>query len=146
MLFTMLLILHVLVAFALVMSILLQSSQGGGLSGAFGGSGNQTLFGGRGAATFLGRATTYLGAGFLVLSFALAIVQTHRGGGTAASRNIIQETMMPKSSGSGAGNAGAPASGGDAGQPGQPVQAPGAAAPGDLPAGSPAPAGTPSGK
>jgi preprotein translocase subunit SecG len=142
MLFTFLLILHILVAFALVMSILLQSSQGGGMSSAFGGSGNQTLFGGRGAATFLSRATTYLGAGFLALSFVLAIVQTHRSGRAAASRNIIQETMMPKSSGSGAGDAAPQGSGGNTGQP---VQEPDAGAPGDLPGGSPAPAGGPSG-
>jgi preprotein translocase subunit SecG len=143
MLFTLLLILHVFVAFALVMSILLQTSTGGGMSGAFGGSGNQTLFGGRGAATFLSRATTYLGAGFLALSFVLAIAQTHRGGRTASSRNIIQETMMPKG-GSGASDASAPAA--PAEGAGQPVQEPDAAAPGDLPLGSPAPAGAPSGK
>jgi preprotein translocase subunit SecG len=142
MLFTLLLILHVLVAFALVMSILLQTSTGGGMGGAFGGSGNQTLFGGRGAATFLSRATTYLGAGFLALSFVLAIAQSHRGGGTAASRNIIQETMMPKSGEAGAGNATAPVSGEGAGQP---VEEPAAGAPGELPAGTPAPAAVPSG-
>lgn len=97
MIFTLLLILHVIVALVLVMSILLQSGQSGGLSGAFGG-GNQTLFGGRGAATFLTKATTYFGAGFLVVSFLLAMVQSHRSGvATEASRNIIQEQMAPRS-------------------------------------------------
>ena len=78
---------------------------------------------------------------FVALLALYAIVQTHRSGGTAASRNIIQETMMPKSSGSGAGDAAPQGSGGDMGQP---VQEPDGA-PGDLPGGSPVPAGEPSG-
>ena len=95
--FTILLILHIIVAGLLVLSILLQSGQAGGLSGAFGGGGgSQTLFGGRGASTFLTKATAYLAAGFLVVSFLLAFVQTHRS--TAQSvggRNIIRQELAP---------------------------------------------------
>ena len=94
--FVLFLIIHILVAVVLVISIMLQSGQAGGLSGAFGGGGgggNQTLFGGRGAATFLSKATTYLGAAFIVLSFMLALIQAHRTGGVTEGRNIIQESL-----------------------------------------------------
>jgi len=91
--FILLLILHIVVALLLVLSIMLQTGQAGGLSGAFGGGGGggaQSLFGGRGASDFLAKATTYLGAGFLVLSFLLAFVQAHRSGATSG-RNIIRD-------------------------------------------------------
>jgi len=131
--FIFLLVLHILVAGLLVVSILLQSGQAGGLSGAFGGgggggAGNQSLFGGRGAATFLTRATTYLGAGFLVLSFALALVQAHRGGAGAGTRNIIQEALQPTQAPAGPGGAEGMMPGG-----GQPM--PDAAPAGEVPAG-----------
>lgn len=93
--FTLFIILHILVAIFMVLVIMFQSGQGGGLSGAFGGGGgSQTLFGGRGAATFLSKATAYLGAAFLIVSFMLAYAQAHRGGAVSG-RNIIRETLPP---------------------------------------------------
>ncbi|MCK4303267.1 MAG: preprotein translocase subunit SecG [Candidatus Eisenbacteria sp.] len=94
--FTLLLVLHILIAVVLVMSILMQSGQAGGLSGSFGGGGGgagQSLFGGKGAATFLSKATAYLGAAFLAISLLLAYVQANRGGGVASGRNILRETL-----------------------------------------------------
>ncbi|MCK4412759.1 MAG: preprotein translocase subunit SecG [Candidatus Eisenbacteria sp.] len=97
--FILLLIIHILVSIVLIISILLQSGQAGGLSGAFGGGGgNQTLFGGRGAATFLTKATSYLGAAFLVVSFMLAMVQAHRGQPVGEGRNLIRDALPPTSS------------------------------------------------
>jgi preprotein translocase subunit SecG len=93
-----LLILHILVALFLVIAILLQSGQAGGLSGAFGGGGSQTLFGGRGAATFLSKATTYLGAAFLLISLLLAFAQAHKtGGARTEGRNVVREALQPTS-------------------------------------------------
>lgn len=65
---------HLLICFGLVIAVLLQSSKGEGLAGAFGGGGmTGTVFGGRGAATFLAKATTVLAISFfmsaLILSF-----------------------------------------------------------------------------
>lgn len=66
---------HVLVCIALMMTILLQSSKGEGLAGAFGGSGiTGAVFGGRGAATFLSKATTFLGAAFFAISLGLTFM------------------------------------------------------------------------
>ena len=57
------------------MVVLLQSSKGEGLAGAFGGSGlTSAVFGGRGAATFLSKATTYLAILFMISCLGLTFV------------------------------------------------------------------------
>jgi len=67
---------HVLVCIVLVLVVLLQSSKGSGLAGggAFGGGAESTIFGGRGAATFLSKATTIFGVAFMVTSLALTLM------------------------------------------------------------------------
>jgi preprotein translocase subunit SecG len=67
---------HVLVCILLCLVVLLQSSKGSGLAGggAFGGGAESTIFGGRGAATFLSKATTIFGAAFMVTSLALTLM------------------------------------------------------------------------
>jgi preprotein translocase subunit SecG len=73
--YILILFVHVLVCFGLMVSILLQSGKGGSLAGAFGvGGGSQTLFGSRGATTFLTRATQYLGIVFFATSMVLALL------------------------------------------------------------------------
>ena len=71
---TLLLVIHVIVSFVIVVVILLQSGKGGGMGSGFGGAAavGQQIFGGRGAATFLGKLTVALGATFFVTSMALA--------------------------------------------------------------------------
>ena len=66
-----LLIIHILVCIVLVISILLQSSKGRGLSGAFGGMGGSSVLGGVGAATFLSKVTTYAGVFFFLTCIGL---------------------------------------------------------------------------
>jgi preprotein translocase subunit SecG len=78
MLFTVVLVVHVLVCILLTIVVLMQSSRGAALSAAFGGSGGQ-IFGGREAATFLGKATTWLAVGFFITSLALAFLSANRG-------------------------------------------------------------------
>ena len=75
------LVFHVLICGALVISVLLQSAKGEGLAGAFGGTSlTGTVFGGRGAATFLSKATTVLAITFMssciVLSFMRPVTGT----------------------------------------------------------------------
>src|SRR5437868_13173665 len=55
-------IIHVVVCFFLVVVVLLQSGKAADLAGAFGGMGSQTVFGPRGSATVLSRATTVAAA------------------------------------------------------------------------------------
>ncbi len=71
--YTLLLIIHVLVCISLIISVLLQSSRGGGLGGAFGGGSSDTLFGGQGASSFLKKATKVLGVTFMVVTILLAL-------------------------------------------------------------------------
>jgi preprotein translocase subunit SecG len=64
---------HIVLCFILILVVLLQSGRAADLAGAFGGSGSQTAFGPRGAATFLSKATTYAAILFMITSLALAI-------------------------------------------------------------------------
>lgn len=68
--FQFLLVVHAIIAFVLVVVILMQRSEGGGLG--MGGS-PAGLMSARGAADFLTRATTILATLFVLLSIALAI-------------------------------------------------------------------------
>lgn len=81
--------LHIVSCVALVVSILLQSGKGGGLAGAFGAGSSQTLFGGRGAATFLTRASTVLAVVFFITSLTLGLTASRAAGPSA--RSLIQE-------------------------------------------------------
>ena len=69
--FTFLLIVQTLVAASLVLVILMQRSEGGGLGVGGSSSGFMTA---RGAADFLTRATSVLGGAFIVLSILLAAI------------------------------------------------------------------------
>ena len=76
--FTFLLIIQTLVALALITVILMQRSEGGGLTGGGSPAGLMTA---RGAADFLTRATTILATAFIVLSIILAALAAHQGKG-----------------------------------------------------------------
>ena len=60
--------LHVLLCVLLVLIILLQPGKGGDVGAAFGGGGGGTMFGPRGPAGLLARATTFVAIGFMVTS------------------------------------------------------------------------------
>lgn len=112
--------LHIAVCIGLMASILLQSGKGGGLAGTFGAGSSQTLFGGRGAATFLSRATTFLAVTFFLTSLTLGL-QASRTAGTR--RSLIQEDARKR----GQQREGAEAPAGGAPQaPGAQTPAPGA--------------------
>ena len=80
MLFTFLLVVQAVIAFALVTVILMQRSEGGGLG--MGGS-PSGLMSARGAADFLTRSTTILASMFVLLSIVMAVLAAtqHRGQG-----------------------------------------------------------------
>lgn len=79
-----LLIIHLLVTLALIVVVLLQRSEGGGLGiGTSGGMG--AFMGGRGTANLLTRATAILGTLFFVLSLTLALLNQ----GTRQPRSLL---------------------------------------------------------
>jgi preprotein translocase subunit SecG len=88
-LYAFLVVLHVLVCMVLMIVILMQSGEAADLAGAFGGSGSQTAFGPRGAATFLSRATTWCAVMFMFTSMALTVhVRTTAG---AVGHSVLQQ-------------------------------------------------------
>lgn len=62
----------------MIFIILIQSSKGAEMGAAFGGS-SQTLFGSRGASTFLSKVTTAAAIIFMLTSLSLAIISSRRG-------------------------------------------------------------------
>lgn len=70
---------HVIVCVALIVVVLMQSSKGDGLAGtAFSGGLSGAVFGGRGAAGFLSKATTVLAVVFMVNCGALAFMSARK--------------------------------------------------------------------
>jgi len=96
MIFKLLIGLHVFVCLVLILVVLLQSSKGSGLAGAFGGAGGQTMFGGQETATFLSRLTTYLAVLFMVLSLLLAFMSARRTGG--GPRSVVRDAAQQNQS------------------------------------------------
>ena len=83
-------VIHVIVCLILVVVVLLQSGKAADLAGAFGGMGSQTVFGPRGSATVLSKATTIAAALFMVTSLTLSILSTRAG---KASPAIFQKVV-----------------------------------------------------
>jgi preprotein translocase subunit SecG len=88
--YSILVVLHVLVCLVLCVVILLQSSKGGGLAGAFCGGGGmpQQIFGARGMTTLLHKLTIYCAVGFFVTSATLFAMTAQRDRGP---RSVVQE-------------------------------------------------------
>ena len=75
---------YVFVCLVLLLVILLQQGKGGDMASAFGGGSSQTAFGARAGATVLTRATTVLGALFMLGAIILG-VYGQRGPGSVLS-------------------------------------------------------------
>ena len=81
---TVILVLHVLVALAVIGLVLLQHGKGADMGSGFGGGSSGSLFGATGSANFLSRATAVLATLFFVTSLGLAYLATNKpkvGGG-----------------------------------------------------------------
>jgi preprotein translocase subunit SecG len=86
---TILLIVHLLLALALVGVILLQRSEGGALG--IGGGGMGGLMSGRSSANLLTRTTAVLAASFIATSMLLAIIASNQ----SAPRSILDQPAAP---------------------------------------------------
>src|SRR5437588_12606788 len=84
--------LHVIICLFLIIVVLLQSGKPADLAGAFGGMSSQTVFGPRGSATVLSKATTIAAAMFMVTSLMLSIYATRGGGATPS---ILDKATKP---------------------------------------------------
>ena len=75
---TLVLVLHVLAALAIIGLVLLQHGKGADMGAAFGGGASGSLFGSTGSANFLSRTTALLATIFFVTSLALTWFSAHR--------------------------------------------------------------------
>ncbi len=73
-----LIVVHVVVALAIIALVLLQHGKGADMGSGFGGGASSSLFGATGSANFLSRATAALATVFFILSLALAYLATNR--------------------------------------------------------------------
>ncbi len=90
MFYALLIFFHIVVSFGLIVTVLLQSSKGGGLAGTFGGSGiTGGVFGGRGAAPFLTKATTFCAILFMLTSLSLNYVKPGE-----RSESVLERSLM----------------------------------------------------
>lgn len=97
---TILLIIHLLIALAMVGVILLQRSEGGALGiggggGGGGGGGFGGLMSGRASANLLTRTTAFLAMGFIATSLALAIVASRGSAPTSILDQPASSTTAP---------------------------------------------------
>ena len=69
-----LIIIHTIVSILLISVVLMQASQGGGLSGTFGGQAASSILGGQGAGNVLSKITGWLSAVFIGLAVLISIL------------------------------------------------------------------------
>ncbi len=63
---------HIIACLTLIVVVLLQAGKGASIGASFGAGGSQTIFGGRGPATFFQKFTTVVAVVFLLTSIGLA--------------------------------------------------------------------------
>ena len=91
---TLVVVVHVVIAVALVGLVLIQQVKGADAGAAFGGGASQTVFGSQGSGSFLTRLTTSLAIVFFVTSFSLAVFAKQRAEVAAdAGIPVVQESV-----------------------------------------------------
>ena len=91
---TILIIVNVFAAIAIIGLTLMQQSKGD-MGSAFGGGSSQSMFGSRGSANFLSRSTSFMCLVFFVSSLALAYVYAQRADSSSVIGNdsVIEQTI-----------------------------------------------------
>lgn len=74
------LVIHTLIALAIVALVLIQRGKGADAGAAFGSGASGTVFGSRGSTSFFSRATAILATGFFATSLTLAYISSQRAG------------------------------------------------------------------
>jgi preprotein translocase subunit SecG len=91
---TLLLVVHVLAALALVGLVLLQQGKGADVGAAFGSGASGSLFGASGSANFLSRTTAILAVVFFLTSLGLTYFSSQK---TASKGDVITQPVQDKS-------------------------------------------------
>ncbi len=91
---TILIVIHTLACFALILIVLLQKGKGADMGAAFGGA-TQTLFGGSGGGTFMGKLTTAAAVVFMLTSLSLSYFTIGPERPSVMERIEVEETLPP---------------------------------------------------
>ncbi|MGE5337258.1 MAG: preprotein translocase subunit SecG [Gemmatimonadota bacterium] len=91
---TLLIVIQVLCAVAIIVLVLLQHGKGADMGAAFGGGASGSLFGATGSANFLSRSTAVVAAVFFIATLALAYSATSMRA-VRAPQGGVMETMPP---------------------------------------------------
>ena len=92
---TLIIVVHVVAALAIVGLVLLQQGKGADAGASFGAGASQTVFGASGSGNFLVRATTISAVIFFVTSLSLAIFAKNQAGtGTTAGLPIVNQEIL----------------------------------------------------
>ena len=83
-----LIVLHTIVSVLLISVVLMQASQGGGLSGTFGGQAASSILGGQSAGNVLSKITTWLAVIFIGLAILISILS---GPSSEASSSLVKK-------------------------------------------------------
>ena len=92
---TLITVLHVMAAFCLILTVLLQAGKGAAMGSGLGAGSSQTMFGSSGAGNFLTKLTTGIAILFMVTSLTLATFSNNN-----KSRSVIQgiDKSLPETS------------------------------------------------
>lgn len=93
--YTLIAIIHIIVCLILMGVVLLQAGKGAEMGAAFGGS-SQTIFGSRGAATFLSKLTVGAAILFMVTSLSLSILSRERSIAPSIVDTETKDAVVPK--------------------------------------------------
>jgi preprotein translocase subunit SecG len=94
---TLVIVLHVIAAAAIVVLVLLQHGKGADMGAAFGSGSAGSLFGSSGAANFLSRSTGILAAVFFVTSLGLTFLATSPAKSGGVTQSIQTESKKTES-------------------------------------------------
>jgi preprotein translocase subunit SecG len=92
---TVLVVVQILCALAMIGLILIQHGKGADMGAAFGSGSSGSLFGASGGANFLSRATGVLAAVFFICTLALAYTSSHR---TTTTDNALDKVLNARAS------------------------------------------------
>ena len=87
---TIILVIHIFTTIALITLVMLQTGKGAEAGAAFGGGASSTVFGSRGAGSFLTRSTAILATVFFITSLSLAYLS-----GKGTTTKSVTEVVAP---------------------------------------------------
>ena len=88
-----LIFIHTLTSVLLIGLILMQSSQGSGLSGTFGGNAASSVLGGQNAGNVLSKITTWLASLFIILAVVISVLS---GPSNSSNSSLVKEAAIER--------------------------------------------------